>query len=277
MKPLQIPFLRRQMVHAMPVERRRPIAALVFFAIASLTFGPRSLSNTLSGEGQWVSAWQGSPTPGGTFDSSVCPSDVGLNGQTVRNVVYISAGGSSVRARISNAAGNDPLMVGAASIAISAGDAETVPGTLHPLRFGGKTSILVASGGEAVSDPVIMTVQALQTLAISVYLSRATGPATQHYFAQQDNYLGGGNQSNSTDGSGFNQSISCWMFLSGVDVKALPRISGTLITIGDSVTDGVLQRQMVTIDIPTGLPGGWRREKGPPCPYPTRASAGTRC
>jgi len=37
---------------------------------------------------QWVSAWQGSPTPGGTFWSSGCPSDVGLSNQTIRNLVF---------------------------------------------------------------------------------------------------------------------------------------------------------------------------------------------
>src|SRR5580704_2743998 len=63
---------------------------------------------------QWVSAWQGSPTPGGTFYSPGCPSDVGLNGQTVRNIVFLSAGGNWVRARISNAGGSLPLAVGSA-------------------------------------------------------------------------------------------------------------------------------------------------------------------
>ena len=77
-----------------------------------------------------------------------------LADQTVRNIVRVSAGGSSVRVRISNAGGGEPLKVGSASVALSAGGAATVAGSSQPLRFGGQTSIVIAAGGEAVSDPV---------------------------------------------------------------------------------------------------------------------------
>ncbi len=40
----------------------------------------------------------------------------------------------------------------------------------QPPRFGGQTSIVIAAGGEAVSDPVALKVQPLQTLAVNVYL-----------------------------------------------------------------------------------------------------------
>jgi hypothetical protein len=170
-------------------------------ALACLLFGWAAVASNMGGDERWVSAWQGSPTSGQTFDPPSCPSDTGLNSQTVRNLVFISAGGHSVRARVSNTYGNNPLRVGAASIAISAGGANTVAGSIHKLRFGGKESILVAAGAEAVSDPVPMTVQALQTLAISIYLPRSTGPATQHYFALQDNFIAAGDQSNSSDGT----------------------------------------------------------------------------
>ena len=210
---------------------------LVICATLCLAFGPSVIASSTDESKSWVAAWQGSPTLGGTFDSSGCPSDVGLNNQTIRNIVYITAGGHSVRARISNAAGSDPLKVGAASIGISAGGAATVPGSLHRLHFGGKNSIVVAAGGEVLSDPVRLTVRALQTLSVSLYLPNNTGLATQHYFPQQTNYLAVGDQT-ASEGGGFNQPISCWMFLSGVDVQANPRVLGALITLGDSITDG---------------------------------------
>jgi lysophospholipase L1-like esterase len=220
-----------------PLARAR-LATRHFCALACLLFASAALAVNMDDDRRWVSAWQGSPTPGQTFDPPSCPSDAGLNSQTVRNLVFISAGGQSVRARISNAYGNNPLLVGAASIAISASGANTVAGSIHKLRFGGKDSILVAAGGEAVSDPVPMTVQALQILAISIYLPRSTGPATQHYFALQENFIAAGDQSSSSDGSGYSQLISCWMFLSGVDVSVSSHVMGALITVGDSVTDG---------------------------------------
>ena len=226
----QFLYVNPQILHARMAKRWRICAASVLCTVACMMCAPLAVSKGPNANGRWVSAWQGSPTPGDTFDSPSCPSDVGLNDQTVRNAVYVSAGGAFVRARISNAAGSDPLKVGAASIAISAGGAATVPGTLHMLRFSGKTTILVAAGGEAVSDPVALRVEALQTLAVSIYLPDNTGPATQHYFAQQDNFVGAGDQSSSRDGTGLNQPISCWMFLSGIEVNASPQVTGALIT-----------------------------------------------
>ncbi|WP_437807071.1 SGNH/GDSL hydrolase family protein [Sorangium sp. So ce1078] len=209
-------------------------------ALAIGASGRPALAADQAAEGRWVSAWHGSPTPGGTFNSQDCPSDVGLTGQTVRNIVRVSAGGSSVRVRISNAGGSEPLKVGAASVAASAGGAATVAGTSKPLRFAGQASIVIAAGGEAVSDPVALNVQPLQTLAVNIHLPAKTGPATQHYFAAQDNFLAAGNQTGNGADKQFTRKISCWMFLSGVDVKAAPNVVGTLIALGDSITDGYL-------------------------------------
>lgn len=188
----------------------------------------------------WISTWQGTPTPGGTFYSPGCPSDVGLTNQTVRNVVHVSAGGDWVRARISNEYGANPLSVGAATIAVAGSGAATAPGSLHPLRFAGSTSILIAAGGEAVSDPVPLEVKALDTLDVSVYVPGSTGLATQHYYADQDNYLAAGDQTGSAIAGPFSTTISCWMFLSGVEVMTSPKVAGTLVAFGDSITDGYL-------------------------------------
>jgi lysophospholipase L1-like esterase len=210
----------------------------------------------------WVATWQGSPTPGGTFYSPGCPSDVGLNSQTVRNVVHISAGGDWVRVRISNNAGANPLAVGSASLARSAGGAATVPGTLRPLRFGGESSILIAAGGEAVSDPVPMTVHALDNLDVSIYLPGATGPSTQHYFAAQDNFLAAGDQTGSGPATPFSTTISCWMFVSGVDVRADKKVRGTLVAFGDSITDGYLSTTNANRRYPDDLSNALAARKG---------------
>ena len=188
----------------------------------------------------WVSSWQGSPMTGGTFFSPGCPSDVGLTNQTIRNVVYLSAGGSKVRVRISNAFGAAPLNVGAATVAVSAGGAAITPGTLRTLTFNGKTSIIVAADSEVLSDPVHLEIPALTTLAVSIFLPTSTGLSTQHFLAEQTNYIGGGDLSASADGTGLTQKVSCWMFASGVDVLASPRVKGALVALGDSITDGYL-------------------------------------
>jgi len=120
----------------------------------------------------------------------------------VRNVVFLSAGGDRVRVRLTNAFGSRPLQVGAASVALAGSGAGTVPASVRQLRFGGRPSILVAAGGEALSDPVSLRVAALQRLDVSVYLPSATGPATQHFFAAQDNFVASGNQVGTRDSAG---------------------------------------------------------------------------
>jgi len=215
------------------------VAVASVVALAALAINPLAQGRDNSGL-HWVAAWQGSPMTGGTFFSPGCPSDVGLTNQTIRNVVYLSAGGDRVRVRISNAFGTTPLNVGAATVGISAGGATTVSGTLRPLTFGGKPSIIVAAGSEALSDPVNFRIPPLTTLAVSIFLPNSTGLATQHFLAVQTNYLAAGDMAAVDSGSGFAQTISCWMFVSGVDVRTSPRVKGALVTLGDSITDGYL-------------------------------------
>jgi lysophospholipase L1-like esterase len=222
--------------------RRSFVASLAVLAVISLGFRPACADDWQhhDRDAHWVSAWQGSPMTGGTFFSPGCPSDVGLTNQTIRNVVYLSAGGDQVRIRISNAYGSEPLNVGAATVAISAGGAATVPGSTRTLKFGGKTSILVAADGEALSDPVNLKVPPLSTLAISVFLPDSTGLATQHFLAVQDNFIASGDMTGVAAATGFTQKISCWMFVSGVDVRTTPRVAGALVVLGDSIADGYL-------------------------------------
>jgi lysophospholipase L1-like esterase len=239
-------------------------AAALIAAVPAMASGPspadRSGQENLAA--RWVSAWQGSPVGGGTIEGAACPADQGLDNQTVRNVVFLSAGGDRVRIRLTNAFGTRPLQVGTASVALAGSGAATVPGSTRPVRFAGRSSVLVAAGGEALSDPVPLHVRALQRLAVSVYLPRATGPATQHWDAQQDNFLAGGNRAAAPGAAGFTTTISCWMFADGVDVLPSPRVAGAVVTLGDSITDGFLSTNNANHRYPDflarrldGLPG----------------------
>jgi lysophospholipase L1-like esterase len=220
------------------------VATAAAVALSSFSAAPEAAPRDRAGAGhvRWVNAWQGSPTGAGTFPAPDfdCPSDQGLRNQTVRNVVFLSSGGDSIRVRLTNAFGSQPLQVGAASVALAGSGAAGVPGTVRPLRFGGRSSILIAAGGEALSDPVPLRVAALQRLAVSVYLPAATGPATQHFFAQQDSFVAAGNQVGTDGGTAFDTRITCWLFLDGVDVRPSPRVTGTVVALGDSITDGAL-------------------------------------
>jgi lysophospholipase L1-like esterase len=208
---------------------------LTAVSAAQATGAPPSSSPAAPG---WVNGWQGSPTAGGTFDPASCPADTGLDNQTVRNIVPISTTGSTVRIRVSNAFGTAPLKVGAASVAVAGQGAAVAPGTLRPVLFSGKATVLIAQGGEALSDPVELDVKALQRMAVSVFLPGKTGPATQHNNSRETNYLGSSNRTGDVNGQPFSKPISCWLFASGIDVQPDPSVVGTVVTLGDSITDG---------------------------------------
>ena len=124
-------------------------------------------------------------------------------------------------------------------IGISAGGPFIVPGTSHRVTFAGSTSVTIAPGAAAVSDAVGITVPAETDLAVSLYASGPTGPATYHSDAQQINYVSTpGDYASSESAAGFTITSQHWYFLNKVDVQAGPATGGTIVAFGDSITDG---------------------------------------
>jgi lysophospholipase L1-like esterase len=215
------------------------VTAAVVAVAGPLPAGAATTGHPAGDHGRWVGTWASSPVQGTT--TATCPAgDAGITDQTVRDIVFASVGGSSVRVRVTNAFGTAPLTVSSASVAIAGTGAATVPGTMRRLRFGGRPGITVPAGAEAVSDPVRLRVRALQDLAVSVHVPRLTGPATIHSLAVQDNFVSAaGDFVTSADPADFGTRISCWMFVDRVDVAASPLAPGSVVAFGDSITDGL--------------------------------------
>ena len=133
--------------------------------------------------GGWVASWAASPIARSTSFSN----------QTVRDIIYTSAGGSSLRVQLSNTFGSAPLQVGAVSVGVVLNGSQLLPGTSRTVTFGGKTSVTIPAGAQEASDPVTFNVQPQTELAVSVYLPDATGGATNRSDAQQNNYIASGN------------------------------------------------------------------------------------
>ncbi len=163
--------------------------------------------------------------------------NAGFNNQTVRNIVYTSVGGSGLRVRLSNTFGTAALRVGRVSVGVELTGAQLVPGTTHPVTFGGHASVTLPAGAEAVSDPVSLQVSPQENLAVSVYLPMATGPATYHLSGQQTNYVASGNHAGSVSAAAYTTTATSWYFLDGVDVMSAST-PGTVVAFGDSITDG---------------------------------------
>ena len=165
--------------------------------------------------------------------------NTGFNNQTLRQIVHISIGGQRVRLRLSTF-GASALVVDAAHIALSAGDATIVAGSDHALTFGGKASITIPPGAPVISDPVELTVPDLANLAVSLFVSGATGPATWHFDSRQTSYISPPGDFTGTAVMPLDPqspTAQAWFWLAGIDLLA-PRRSGAVAALGDSITDG---------------------------------------
>src|SRR5581483_4750835 len=136
-----------------------------------------------------------------------------------------------------NTFGDQDLQIGGASVAV-AGTGAATTGRSVQLTFGGQPGVLIPTGGEALSDPVRMFVPALHDLAVSVYLPDPTGSATLHSLGQQTNYVASGDHASDPSAAAFTGQRQSWYFIDAVDVIAQPQVRGTLVTFGDSITDG---------------------------------------
>jgi lysophospholipase L1-like esterase len=183
----------------------------------------------------WVTSWGASPQ-----DPS--PGTRGLKGfhdQTVRDIIVPSVGGNMIRLELTNAFGRSPLQVGRVTVAVADLGAGVVPGTIHPVSFGGSGSVRIPAGEQVLSDPVGMQVSAMQELAVSIYLPGRTGVATRHTDALQVNWVStAGDHAGEAGVGAFTIPTLSWYYLSGLDVRS-SRAAGTVVTFGDSITDGV--------------------------------------
>ena len=182
----------------------------------------------------WIATWGAAPQAATAGNLS----RAGFRDATIREIVVTSAGGARIRVRLTNGFGSAPLRIGEAAVAVDASGPRTAAGTSHPLYFAGRRSVMIPPRAEATSDPVPLAIAPATRLAVSIYLPRATGPATEHADAQQVNFVAAGSH---VDGapSAFRIRTESWYFLDGVDVLGSPHALGSVVALGDSITDGV--------------------------------------
>lgn len=185
----------------------------------------------------WTSSWFASPQP--LWDASfVLPTGMPaeLRDQTLREKLRISLGGKRLRVVLSNRYGAQPLVIGAARVALAGEGAAVRPDSDRALSFGGRPGVTVAPGAQAVSDPVDLDVPALSELAVSTYFPQATPVATFHWGAQQTGALARGDVGAAPDLPGA-EPLAGRAFLAGVWVESRPD-APVVVAFGDSLTDG---------------------------------------
>jgi lysophospholipase L1-like esterase len=182
----------------------------------------------------YVSAWMASSQP--PLDSGI--SHDGFTKQTVRQIIHVHHEGSSVRIAIANTYGTTPLQLGAATVALPKSAGALVPGTTSPLTFDGQRAAVIPAGSRMLSDPVAMKVNADTDLAVDLYFPAPTGPITWHALARQDTYLTNPGEGDKTGQTvAFATTTQSFFALDEVQVSDR-KDPGTVVMLGDSITDG---------------------------------------
>jgi len=177
---------------------------------------------------------------------------------TVRQIARVSVASNGIRIRLGNPFGPAPVQVRDAwvGLPIARGSAQLIPGSNRQLTFHGARTVTIPSGQEAFSDPVPLSVDAQQDLAVSVYAPGS--PVNDHTFPPfafdpPASYIGTGGDTaadpsdaafpshpvipgnTSSTAIGYHPGQVWWMDLV---VTERPAARGTLVTLGDSITDG---------------------------------------
>jgi len=209
----------------------RSLAPLLFglFACseASLPAEAELGQNRAALKDDWVGTWAMAPHGDGTA----------FNDQTLRQIVHTSIGGTSVRVRLSNAFGNQPLSIDNVHVAERASGSSIVPQTDQTLKFAGQGTATIPAGQSLTSDAVTFTVKPLADLVVSFHIQNNPGGTTAHGTGLQDNYVAAGNVAGSETLSGA-QTKGNYFFLTNVDVQNAGAW-GAVVTLGASITDGV--------------------------------------
>ncbi|WP_326826095.1 SGNH/GDSL hydrolase family protein [Streptosporangium sp. NBC_01639] len=186
----------------------------------------------------WTGSWSASPQrPSTGFAPNW--SQEGFEGHTLRQVVRLTAAGTTLRVRLSNQYGSAPLKIAGATIARTGQGAGLRPGSVRPLTFGGSRSVTIAPGGGLASDVARLRVGPLESVTITLYLPERTGPATFHAQGYATTYRTSGDHLDDLGAAAFTGKTQSWYYLTDVEVSGggTPRREA-VVTLGDSITDG---------------------------------------
>ncbi len=187
-------------------------------------------------EPHWIATWATSQV--GPEPSQPQLTDAELTDVTVRQIVHVSVGGTTLRVQLSNAFGTRPLRVDGVHVAKakSAGSSAIDASTDHAVTFDGRDSVVIPAGAVYLSDPIAMPVDALSDVAISFHYPEPPSVQTSHPGSRATSYLLHGEHSGDVELVDAEKTVR-WLGLAEVDVIA-EDAARTVVALGDSITDG---------------------------------------
>jgi lysophospholipase L1-like esterase len=200
-------------------------------AIAAVLGSWPACAQTGSG---WTTAW-------GTSQQAL--GETRASNATFRLIARVTAPGNAIRLRFDNTFGIAPVTFGKVSVGPrqSANNPASIsPGLLMPALFDGRSSVTIAPGASATSDPIPLIVDAQEDLGVSVYVPDTDVVASQHGGARVTSFVtdhGAGDLTASESGAPFKTRITTMPWLKAIDVRTTSPTTA-IVAFGDSITDG---------------------------------------
>lgn len=183
-------------------------------------------------EVRWTPAWGASQM---RLDGPNAEKVAKAGPATIRQIVHLTADGKTIRLRLSNITGQSPLKIGAATIGMAQPGQSNVTAP-QSILFDGARDVIVPPGAEIYSDPIPLPVTRGRDVAVSLYFPEAVTTPTGHSGARSTTFLIPGDATAQTAPPDA-QKIGGWWSLSDIEVRDAAQ-TGTIVTIGDSITDG---------------------------------------
>ena len=185
---------------------------------------------------QWLTVWAPAQmTPGA--DSALSPADA--TDATLRQTIHIAKGGKTIRIRLSNIMGTQPLRLDNIHVARAGatGTSAIDPASDRTVTFSGLNNIVIPAGSDYLSDPIALPLADQSTLAISFHMPEAPLPSqTGHPGSRTTSWLAKGNRSTDADLADAKH-FDRWFNIASVDVTG-GTSRAAVVAFGDSITDG---------------------------------------
>ncbi|KVE29332.1 lipase [Burkholderia singularis] len=217
-------------------QRLVAIACCIAFAASAAAFAQRHTASDAAPH--WVAAWASAlhAIPAPSYGA------VDVAGRTVREIVYPTLSGRTVRIRVSNAYSDTPLVVNALRIAPSTGSSAALAAPHSAVvTFGGRRAIELPPGQDAQSDPIEFDIDAGKPYALSLYVGERQTMRAWHGTAMQVNYVSEpGDHTSDANARAYPTSITNSAWVTELAVAAPPsRRAAAIAAVGDSLTDGL--------------------------------------
>jgi lysophospholipase L1-like esterase len=155
-------------------------------------------------------------------------------------VVHTSIGGRRLRLELTNPFGSQAVEVGAAHIALRVTDSSILPASDRALTVNGSKTFKMIPGETLFTDPVDLEFAPMSDLAVSLFFPTATGPLASHGLGLHTTYISGdGDFTSAASIETPAATTTAYYWISAVDVLA-PANAATIVTLGDSITDGAM-------------------------------------